>query len=318
MASNKEKRVPGEGWVGEEELTRALKALEGQQLSDVNTTALVKKATQTALKFQAEYKMVVFEVEKYIKRASASDKLAGISIIDSLCRHTHGKDKDVFCSRFATRMSQICACLNDLPPSDRITFGRILDDWRRKKMFPANILPEGDGGVSSSTPSSSSSHAPQSTSSTSVGADDTSTVALQQAIPAQKRKAAERKIKICPFREGNCPFGEKCRFEHDQNAAWSDNVTRKTKKPPFQGSTPEERVFGSEEKRPLPSTKELVTPGFALASYPAELKQGNVDTPSVKRFARSKISCEAPLAGSTSLHVTSKDSWSSFPVRQDK
>lgn len=105
-------------WVGEAELIEALNSLLGQ---NPPPSALVKKATQSALKFQNEYKMVVFEIEKFIKRAASDDKISGIFVMDAICRATQGKEKDTFCARFASRMKQICSNLQDIPPNDKVT-----------------------------------------------------------------------------------------------------------------------------------------------------------------------------------------------------
>jgi hypothetical protein len=167
--------------------------------------------------------------------------------------------------------------------------------------------------TSSSSFSSSSSQSANSLESGLTVTDDTATVINQ--LPAHKKKTEKRKIKICPFRDGNCPFGDKCRFAHDQNSTWQENVSRRTKKP-FQASSAQEgRVFGSKEKRLLPTTKELLALGFALASYPTSVKTDSVDAPAAKRFSRGKVTCEAPIAGSATLHLTSKDLWSQFPVK---
>jgi len=322
----KEKRgTGGTGWVGEEDLTRALKALEGQRIADGSSATLVQKATQTALKYHAEYKMVVFEVEGYIRRASAADRLGGLYVIDSICRHSKGKDKENFCGRFSTRMQKICSSLQEIPATDKVAFGRILEDWKKRKLFSAETFSDIDGSgaassASSSSTSSTSSSSFSSSSSQSANSlesgltvtDDTATVINQ--LPAHKKKTEKRKIKICPFRDGNCPFGDKCRFAHDQNSTWQENVSRRTKKP-FQASAQEGRVFGSKEKRLLPTTKELLALGFALASYPTSVKTDSVDAPAAKRFSRGKVTCEAPIAGSATLHLTSKDLWSQFPVK---
>ena len=104
-------------WKGESELSGALQALVGCQSPSPD---LIKKASQTALKFQSEYKMVVFEVEKFVKRAVASDKLSGILVMDSICKSAHSKEKDVLCARFGSRMKQIFLSLQDIPPGDKV------------------------------------------------------------------------------------------------------------------------------------------------------------------------------------------------------
>jgi len=106
-------------WKGESELSGALQALVGGQSPSPD---LIKKASQTALKFQSEYKMVVFEVEKFVKRAVAADKLSGILVMDSICKSAHSKEKDVLCARFGSRMKQIFLSLQDIPSSDKACF----------------------------------------------------------------------------------------------------------------------------------------------------------------------------------------------------
>ena len=115
MASTKK----NDTWVGEAELVSILETLKGQ--GDPLPQELIKRVTTVAVKFQGEYKMVVFEVEKFIKRAVPSDKLSGMTVIEAICRTAQGKEKDLFCARFGLRMKQICACLHDIPSSDKVS-----------------------------------------------------------------------------------------------------------------------------------------------------------------------------------------------------
>jgi len=125
-------------WSGEAELCGALQSLVGREPIPAD---LIKQAAQVAIKFQNEYKMVVYELEKFIKKGRAEDRLAGMLVIDSVCKATQGKDKDVLCARFSSKMKQIFSFLDDISSSHKAKLDKLVEDWRRKNYFPPSALP---------------------------------------------------------------------------------------------------------------------------------------------------------------------------------
>ena len=329
-------------WVGEAELTQALSLLAGYRPP---AASQVKKATQVALKYQNEYKMVVFELEKYLKRSSADDKLAGIFVMDAICRSPQTREKDVFGPRFASRMKQICACLHDMPRADKLAFSSIVDEWRRRGTFSATSLPsEGDFppapagsdgpavGAGSSTaafllqssegdpfvPASSYSYSSSLSSSLSASLSSSSAIATvatttlaaaAAADEATTKAAAVRKpgqdkrktVKLCPFREGSCPYAEKCRFAHDQHATWQESIGCKAdKKRPLgvsasTASGGKTLIFGQNDALEKPKGRDVANPAFQLKEYPATHVEAQQQDLQKLKFARTKLDCTASI-----------------------
>ncbi len=97
------------GWSGEKELADALGELNNVRPPP---SSKIKAVVHIAFKYPTEFKMVVFDIEKWIKKSNIDDRIAGIFVIDSVCRgcrsqHGGNKDKDYYSSRFQTRISEI-------------------------------------------------------------------------------------------------------------------------------------------------------------------------------------------------------------------
>jgi CID domain len=75
--------IMSHNWPGESELNAAMAAFVKKRPIAASN---VKAATKIALKHAAEYKMVVYCIESFIKKASNMDKLCGIYVIDAICR----------------------------------------------------------------------------------------------------------------------------------------------------------------------------------------------------------------------------------------
>lgn len=106
-------------WAGEGELQAALKQLEGQR--PVQAT-FVKAVVTTAMKYQNEFKMVVYEVERFIKKCDTDDKIAGIFVIDAICRQSkQSGGKDAFVSRFSQRLKDTISFLSRVSSKDKVS-----------------------------------------------------------------------------------------------------------------------------------------------------------------------------------------------------
>ena len=103
-------------WAGEEELQKALQDLCGQ--SSVSSVK-VKHVVSLANKFSNDFKMVVYEIEKFVKKANSDDKLGCIYVIDALCRQ-HSKEKDIYAKRFSIRLKETFDYLRKLPSKDKV------------------------------------------------------------------------------------------------------------------------------------------------------------------------------------------------------
>jgi hypothetical protein len=103
-------------WAGEQEFPAALQNLGGQYPIP---NSKVKNVVVIANKYSSDFKMVVYEIEKYIKKASNEDKVGGIFVIDMLCRQS-GKERDVFAKRFAVRLKETIGYLSKAPNQDKV------------------------------------------------------------------------------------------------------------------------------------------------------------------------------------------------------
>lgn len=128
-------------WQGENDLKNCLNDLVGDC-----SISKIKHLCGVCFKHQAEYKMVVFEIEKFIKKSPQSDRLAGLFALDALCkasRSQFGKEKDFFSNRFALRLKDTLAQIdyNILPDKEKSIVSRMFDEWRRKEMFGDVVIP---------------------------------------------------------------------------------------------------------------------------------------------------------------------------------
>ena len=78
-------------WKGESDFVASFQDFN---LSTLNSK--IKELCHLCLKYTAEYKMVVHEVERFIRKSSnQSEKVAGLYLIDAICkasRAQHGKE----------------------------------------------------------------------------------------------------------------------------------------------------------------------------------------------------------------------------------
>lgn len=190
-------------WSGETELQAALQELCGQHPVPASK---IRQAVTVANKYCAEFKMVVYEIEKFVKRVPVDDKIAGIFVMDSLCRQ-HSKERETFAKRFAVRLKDTLGQLAKIGPKDRATLQRFVEEWRKRDIFPSSAL-QSFGHSSASAEASASTTASAHSSLMSEGSADAAAL-LAATEGSELRPAA----KICPFKDG-CPFGDKCRFSH--------------------------------------------------------------------------------------------------------
>eukprot|EP00981_Chlorochromonas_danica_P009543 scaffold2727_cov161-Ochromonas_danica.AAC.6 len=201
-------------WSGEAELQTALRELCG---SYPVAASKIRQAVTVANKYSQEFKMVVYEIERFIKKATTEDKIAGVFVIDSLCRQ-HSKERETFAKRFALRLKDTFGFLAKIPSRDKakllflicqfyalkslifmgiqVVLQRFVEEWRKKEIFTPSLLQAIAPIVGIQNISSESAAAPYESSSESKA--------------SEPLKPAAR---LCPFRDG-CPFGEKCRFNH--------------------------------------------------------------------------------------------------------
>ncbi len=104
-------------WAGEAEMLRALHELL-EYTSNVPTSK-IRSIVSIANKNIADFKMVAYEIEKFIKKSDDNHKIAGLFVIDSLCKQ-HSKEREIFSKRFAIRLKEIFAHFAKLSQKDKV------------------------------------------------------------------------------------------------------------------------------------------------------------------------------------------------------
>jgi hypothetical protein len=223
-------------WAGEEELQKLLQELCGH--TGGVPTSKVKQIVGVCNKYVQDFKMVVYEIEKFIKKSNPLDKLGGLFVLDSLSRQ-HSKERETFAKRFAVRLKETFTYLQKLPNHEKATVSRLLDEWRKKGVFPSELLtpiisefsatiltsPTKTASSWQTEEMATSSDKPRSSMATSL---KNNSIHQEEKLSGKKRPATEtsktgsstttetmkKAVKLCAFREGNCPYGDKCRFNH--------------------------------------------------------------------------------------------------------
>ena len=95
--------MSGKPWSGEQELQTVLQELCGHK-SNVPSSK-IRQVVSIANKYVTDFKMVVYEIEKFIKKSANEDKMSGLFVLDSLCRQ-HSKDRETFAKRFGIRLKE--------------------------------------------------------------------------------------------------------------------------------------------------------------------------------------------------------------------
>ena len=199
-------------WSGEAALAGAFSSLSEEGGDPSAHSPGVQNVVDVCLSNSAEYKMVVFDIEKIMKGlGSLSNRMKAMYVIDGICTKSKGKSKEQMQSRFAGRMKQICALLDGCDGAVRTKFIQLIARWKRAEMMPSSALPEIDDDEPALL----------------MASDDASVgvVIADSSSKAKDKKKDEKKsskgkvIKYCSFREGSCPFGEKCRFSHAAQGA---------------------------------------------------------------------------------------------------
>lgn len=202
-------------WVGEEDIGSAFEAFGEESDAPSSSCSSVKHAVSICLKHSAEYKMVVFEIEKRMKATSSSTvRLKALFVIEGICSQAKGKLKEQMITRFGGRMRQICALLEEIEGEEHNIYAQIVSSWKKQSTFSDSVLPD-----INSAESVSSSQGPDSSSSSDGSRDKERKKESVKQKQNKSSSSSAKIIKYCSFREGSCPFGEKCRFSHAAQGA---------------------------------------------------------------------------------------------------
>jgi hypothetical protein len=129
-------------WKGESDFAASFQDFN---LSTLNSK--IKELCHLCLKYTAEYKMVVHEVERFIRKSSnQSEKVAGLYLIDAICkasRAQHGKEKEVFAKRFSQRLLETIKFIpfDQVSNNEKQRINRMFGEWTKAEVFPPNCIP---------------------------------------------------------------------------------------------------------------------------------------------------------------------------------
>lgn len=104
-------------WAGEQELHKALQELAEYQ-SNVPTSK-IRSVVSIANKYVSDFKMVVYEIEKFIRKSDDHQKITGLFVIDSLCKQ-HSKERELFSKRFALRLRDTFSHFSKFSEKDKV------------------------------------------------------------------------------------------------------------------------------------------------------------------------------------------------------
>lgn len=270
-------------WKGENELAEALR-----DLSQIHPppTSKVKNVVSVAFKYSSEFKMVAYDIEKWMKKSGIDDKIAGLFVIDSICRgcraqQAHNKEKDFYSNRFAMRIPDIFLLLNGLSDANYNSVSRVVEEWIKGDIFPKDKLQASLKGLrryesveintNVLTPASTTTSKPVSLLDprikNKVVANDSLISSLSIPKPHDPKphepkphepksqedihhiaKVDNEKLKMkvrhlidkqrngggipkfCSFREGSCPYGERCRFQHGDGKVYFQSLVASKKR----------------------------------------------------------------------------------------
>lgn len=255
---------------------------EGADESDAggSDSPEMNKVVEMCLSHSAEYKMVVFDVEKIMKALSShSNRMKVMYVIDGICRKARGKSKDQFQSRFAGRMKQISALLDGCEGSVRTNFVRLISAWRQQDIIPASSLPHIDPTIEKNVLDNNRS------------SKDNNEADQPQKENKQKKTGNGKIIKYCSFREGSCPFGEKCRFSHAAQGADYMIVRRTTKRLADQqhaGSLEKKLKYAKVDVKKVSTNRDLLRLESKIPNSCIPV-QGTKDSSARVEFRRTKI-----------------------------
>jgi hypothetical protein len=111
-------------WPGDAEMVALFEKLCDRENNHVKEffSAKLKAVVNAAFKYQTEFKMVVYEVENFIKKAPAQNKIYGLYALDSICKKSRSqftKEKDIFSNRFAIRLKDTIGFLEKISEKEK-------------------------------------------------------------------------------------------------------------------------------------------------------------------------------------------------------
>ena len=103
----------------------------------------IKAVVAECMNYSKEYKFIVHELERYIRKATKSEqRIIGLYAIDAVCRKTQdrGGIKDPMLKRFGDKMSGIIGFIDLKNDNEKIALSKVCSGWVERKSFGDNLL----------------------------------------------------------------------------------------------------------------------------------------------------------------------------------
>ena len=116
--------------------TTALTALTQLERGKAVSQTKVRAVAKACFAARDEYKLAVHQVEQFVKTAPAHCRLAGVYVIDAVCRRSKDQSQhDVFTPRFATQILATISALDDADLEDRQRLVKLVENWVKMRLF---------------------------------------------------------------------------------------------------------------------------------------------------------------------------------------
>ena len=117
-------------------LHEALAALTQLERGKAVSQTKVRAVAKACFAARDEYKLAVHQVEQFVKTAPAHCRLAGVYVIDAVCRRSKDQSQnDVFTPRFATQILATISALDDADLEDRQRLVKLVENWVKMRLF---------------------------------------------------------------------------------------------------------------------------------------------------------------------------------------
>ena len=117
-------------------LHEALTALAQLERGKAVIQTKVRAVAKACFAARDEYKLAVHQVEQFVKTAPAHCRLAGVYVIDAVCRRSKDQSQhDVFTPRFATQILATISALDDANLEDRQRLVKLVENWVKMRLF---------------------------------------------------------------------------------------------------------------------------------------------------------------------------------------
>ena len=114
----------------------ALTALTQLERGKAVSQTKVRAVAKACFAARDEYKLAVHQVEQFVKTAPAHCRLAGVYVIDAVCRRSKDQSQhDVFTPRFATQILATISALDDADLEDRQRLVKLVENWVKMRLF---------------------------------------------------------------------------------------------------------------------------------------------------------------------------------------